>query len=261
MATIFFVILLLNTNIFAQEESGHSYFFSKGKTTYSSHFSGIIVWTMIVDDKTTFLYQTPERLVVVKAELTPSEECNDSTICYDGTITEVNYESSPLKAGDTFKLTIDPTENTEVVSFLSGFLENVDVKIGLQKSRTNLSADSTVQESQTTSKSLVVLTEKDQYGIGETINFTITNNGNTRLFPNGWGYSINGSDGNHYAPNGVLKMMIVALPPGNSINWTWNQMDGNDTQVIPGEYTITASYTEENTQKQISSSKIIEIIK
>ena len=259
MVTIFFVIILLNTNIFAQGESVQSYFFSKGKTTYSSHFSGIIVWTMIMDDKATLLYQTPERLVVVKAELTPSGECNDSTICYDGTITEVNYESSPLKAGDTFKTIIDTTEDTEVVSFLSGFLENADVKIGLQKTRTNLSADSTVQESQT-SKSLVVLTEKDQYGIGEIINFTITNNGNTRLFPDGWGYSINGSDGNRYAPNGVLKMMIVALPPGNSINWTWDQMDGNSTQVIPGKYTITASYTEENTQKQISSSKTIEII-
>ena len=141
MVTIFFaVILLLNTNVFAQEESGHSYFFSKGKTTYSSHFSGIIVWTLIADDKTTFLYQIPERLVVVKAMLTQSEECNDSTICYDGTITEVNYEASPLKAGDTFKVNIDLAENTEVVSFLSGFLENVDVKIGLSKTRTNLSA-------------------------------------------------------------------------------------------------------------------------
>lgn len=113
----------------------------------------------------------------------------------------------------------------------------------------------------TNSNGLVVLTEKDQYGIGEMINFTITNNGNTRIFPNGWGYSIKGPDGNQYAPNGVLTMMIVALPSGNSIHWTWNQMDGNDIQANPGEYTITASYTEENTQKQISSSKIIQIVR
>ena len=113
---------------------------------------------------------------------------------------------------------------------------------------------------ETSSKGLVVLTEKDQYGIGEMINFTITNNGNTRIFPIGWGYSIKGSDGNQYAPNGVLTMMLVALPPGNSMHWTWDQMDGNDTHVAPGKYTINASYTEENTEKQISSSKIIEII-
>ncbi|HSB56378.1 MAG TPA: hypothetical protein VLD38_01020 [Nitrosopumilaceae archaeon] len=112
----------------------------------------------------------------------------------------------------------------------------------------------------TNSNGLVVVTEKDQYGIGEMINFTITNNGDARIFPNGWGYSIKGSDGKQYAPNGVLTMMIVALPTGNSIHWTWDQMDGNGIQVKPGEYTITASYTEENTQKQISSSKIIEII-
>ena len=114
---------------------------------------------------------------------------------------------------------------------------------------------------ETNSKGLLILTEKYQYGIGETINFTITNNGNTRIFPNGWGYSINGPDGNQYAPNGVLRMMLVALPPENSIHWTWNQMDGNDTQAPPGKYTITASYTEENTEKQVSGSKVIEIIK
>ncbi|MDE1770487.1 MAG: hypothetical protein KGI28_08060 [Thaumarchaeota archaeon] len=109
------------------------------------------------------------------------------------------------------------------------------------------------------SQSLVVLTDKDQYKIGETIGINITNNGNTRLFPIGWGYSIDGSDGTHYAPTGVLKMMLIALIPGNSVHWTWNQLDANGTQVNPGQYNITASYTEENTQKQISASKIIEI--
>ena len=113
----------------------------------------------------------------------------------------------------------------------------------------------------TNSKGLVVLTEKEQYGIGETISITITNDGNTRLFPIGWGYSIDGLDGTHYAPSGVLKMMLVALIPGNSIHWTWNQLDENDTQVKTGKYNITASYSEENTQKQISSSKMIEIIR
>ena len=113
---------------------------------------------------------------------------------------------------------------------------------------------------ETNSNGLVVITEKDQYRIGETINITITNNGNTRLFPVGWGYSIEGSDGNHYAPNGVLKMMLAALTPGNSIHWKWDQLDENSIQVMPGQYIITASYTEEDTQKQFSNSKLIEII-
>jgi putative hemolysin len=112
----------------------------------------------------------------------------------------------------------------------------------------------------TVPSSLVVTTEKDQYATGEPINFTITNSGNTRLFPIGWGYSISGPNGEHYAPNGVLKMMLVALPPGNSTHWEWNQLDGNKTQASPGRYTITASYSEENTEKEIASSKLVEII-
>ena len=112
-----------------------------------------------------------------------------------------------------------------------------------------------------TSSSLTVSTEKDQYAIGESINMTITNNGDTILYPVGWGYSIDGSDGRHYAPTGVLRMMLVALVPGNSVHWTWNQIDGNGTQVQPGSYTITSSYTEEGTSKEMTGSKIIEIIK
>ncbi|HSA98301.1 MAG TPA: DUF333 domain-containing protein [Candidatus Nitrosotenuis sp.] len=113
---------------------------------------------------------------------------------------------------------------------------------------------------QTIQSSLEITTEKDQYAIGEPINFTITNSGNTRLFPIGWGYSITGPNGEHYAPNGVLKMMLVALPPGNSINWEWNQLDGNDTQAGPGQYSINASYSEEGTEKEVTSSKLIEIM-
>ena len=116
-----------------------------------------------------------------------------------------------------------------------------------------------MQMSDNTNSSLAVLTEKDQYGIGEAVNITITNTGNTRLFPNGWGYSINGIDGSHYAPNGVLRMMLVALTPGNSTHWTWDQLDANGTQVLPGKYNITASYSEENASRQVYGSRMIEI--
>jgi hypothetical protein len=118
----------------------------------------------------------------------------------------------------------------------------------------------TVTSLDNTSSNLTMSTEKEQYVIGEPINITITNNGNTRLFPVGWGYSIDGLDGKQYAPSGVLRMMLVALTPENSIHWTWNQMDEHNVQVKTGKYNITASYAEENTQKQISSSKMIEII-
>lgn len=117
-----------------------------------------------------------------------------------------------------------------------------------------------VTNDETNPSGISISTEKDQYQIGDMINFTITNIGNSRIMPNGWGYSIDGMDGKHYAPNGVLNKMLVLLPPGKSINWTWNQLDTNGTNVASGKYTITATYTEENTQRQISNSKIIEII-
>lgn len=116
------------------------------------------------------------------------------------------------------------------------------------------------QSDKTVSPSLEITTEKDQYAIGEPINFTITNSGSTRLFPIGWGYSITGPNGEHYAPNSVLRMMLVALPPGNSIHWVWNQLDSNSTQASLGQYSITAFYSEENTQKEITNSKLVKII-
>jgi len=107
--------------------------------------------------------------------------------------------------------------------------------------------------------SLQVTTDKDQYKIGETINITITDQGNTRLFPKGWGYSVTGIDGQQYAPNGVLRMMLVALPPGESIHWTWDQLDGNGTQVNTGKYRIDGYYIEEGTGKEVSNFKEITI--
>lgn len=116
------------------------------------------------------------------------------------------------------------------------------------------------QRSDNAPSGLTITTEKDQYAIGEPIDFTITNSGNTKLFPIGWGYSISGPNGDHYAPNGVLNMMLIALAPGNSTHWEWNQLDGNETQANPGQYTISASYSEEDTQKEITASKQVEII-
>ncbi len=107
--------------------------------------------------------------------------------------------------------------------------------------------------------SLQITTDKDQYKIGKTINITITNQGNTRLFPIGWGYSVIGIDGQKYAPNGVLRMMLVALPPGESIHWTWNQLDSNGTQVNTGKYHIVGAYMEDGTQKEVSNFKEFEI--
>lgn len=112
-----------------------------------------------------------------------------------------------------------------------------------------------------TNPSIQITTNKEQYKTGETVNFTITNDGNTRLFPKGWGYSIIGMDGKQYAPNGVLRMMLVALPPGQSMHWTWDQLDSNSTQVNSGNYRIIGSYIEEGTEKEVSNFKDFVITK
>ena len=113
----------------------------------------------------------------------------------------------------------------------------------------------------TISTPLIVYTNNDQYKANETVNITISNNGTAKLFPQGWGYSITGPNGQHYAPSGVLKMMLVALVPGNSVHWSWDQKDANGTQVAPGKYTVTASYNEEKTNKPMSATKQITILK
>ena len=135
------ILLVATQNVFAAQLDSTSYFFSKGKTAYSSHFPGIPIWTLLVNDNVKFIYHTEEGRVVVKASLLESTHCDQglNIVCFDGTVTDVinpNFEA--IKVGDTFRMTIDLDEKNETVSFLSGFLANVDVKIGLSKTRTNL---------------------------------------------------------------------------------------------------------------------------
>ena len=104
---------------------------------------------------------------------------------------------------------------------------------------------------------LAVTTDKDQYKTNQTVDITISNNGATQLFPQGWGYTITSQDGQQYAPNGMLKMMLVALAPGNSVHWSWDQKDSNGTQTPSGKYTVTAMYTDETTNKPMTATKQI----
>ncbi|HSF28737.1 MAG TPA: hypothetical protein VLA53_06925 [Nitrosopumilaceae archaeon] len=138
IALVFAVILLssFQSNFANAQQSTDSNFAVKGKTAYSSHFSGIIIWTQVKAMDGTFVFHGIDgELVVVRTALTPSNECEQGLLCYDGTVN--NAKNSPaIQVGDTFKLTVDMTNNTENISFLSGFFENVDVKISLTKIKT-----------------------------------------------------------------------------------------------------------------------------
>lgn len=134
--TIFFVaILLLNSpNLFVNAQQSTD-FTAKGKTAYSSHFPGIIIWTQVKSLDSTFVFHgLDDELVVLRSTLTPSE-CEEGMLCYDGTVNKAK-NSEAIQVGDTFKLAIDMDAKDANVAFLSGFLENVDVKISLTKLKT-----------------------------------------------------------------------------------------------------------------------------
>jgi arylsulfatase len=148
IALVFAVILLssFQSNFVTAQQSTD--FAAKGKTAYSSHFPGIIIWTQIKGIDNTFVFHgLDDELVVLRTTLTPAGECDQGLLCYDGTVNNAK-NSQAIRVGDTFKLTIDTATNTENVSFLSGFLENVDVKISLTKIKTKSSSGTTETESE-----------------------------------------------------------------------------------------------------------------
>jgi len=136
---IAFALILLSSfqnNLANAQQSTDSNFAAKGKTAYSSHFPGIIIWTQIKGVDGTFVFHgLDDELVVLRTTLVPSDECDQGLLCYDGTVNNAK-NSQAIQVGDTFKITFDTTTNTENISFLSGFLENVDVKISLTKIKT-----------------------------------------------------------------------------------------------------------------------------
>ena len=134
-----FTISLFQNNLVNAQQPIDSNFSAKGKTAYSSHFPGIIIWTQVKGTDGTFVFHgLNNELVVLRTSLTPSDECKQGSLCYDGTVSNAK-NSAAIQVGDTFKLSIDTSTNTENVSFISGFLENVDVKIGLTKIKTKSS--------------------------------------------------------------------------------------------------------------------------
>ena len=167
MGALVFAVMLLSTvfifsNFANAQQSTDSNVATKGKTAYSSHFPGIIVWTHVKDTDGTFVFHgLDNQLIVVRTTLSPSDECDQGLMCYDATVT--NAKNSPaILVGDTFKLSIDTATNTENISFLSGFLENVDVKISLAKIKTkSSSATSTETEAEEKRPNILVVVLDD----------------------------------------------------------------------------------------------------
>ena len=107
---------------------------SKGKVSVTSHFPGLVVWSDIMGNKGTFLVRTDNGVIEIKAVLSAANTCEEKNlkVCFEGKIKTVKNAAAFVE-GDTFKLGIDAVGKKEYFSFTSGFFNNVDVSINLQK--------------------------------------------------------------------------------------------------------------------------------
>ena len=91
------------------------------------------------------------------------------------------------------------------------------------------------------SNSVFIFTDKQTYGKGQIVKFTVQNN-STEPFriDNPKAVVIkNLQFGEKYSPSSLSKSKI--LPPGSSMEFEWNQQDRNDKQVSSGNYSSSVS--------------------
>ena len=89
-------------------------------------------------------------------------------------------------------------------------------------------------------KGLTLTTDKSAYNIGEQVTITVTNNGDEFItIPNG--YVVVDDNGKEiYHPNAVFYM--APLAPGETFDYTWNQICDDGSQALIGDYTIYTSW-------------------
>lgn len=107
---------------------------SKGKISPSSHFPGLVVWNVIKNGNMQSIVQTEDGPLKVEATLKSSDKCEQEnlSVCFEGEITNV-YRTKAFSQGDTYILGIDLVNKKMYISFTSGFFENVDISMNLQK--------------------------------------------------------------------------------------------------------------------------------
>ncbi len=89
-------------------------------------------------------------------------------------------------------------------------------------------------------KGLTLTTDKSAYNIGESVIITVTNNGDGFVtIPNG--YVVVDQDGKEiYHPHAIFYMAPIA--PGETYDYTWNQICDDGKQAPAGDYTIYTSW-------------------
>jgi hypothetical protein len=102
-----------------------------------------------------------------------------------------------------------------------------------------------------------VTTDQDCYNPGETVTFTITNNGSNLInLRHGGPWEIKDSLNSHVYGPACTTLAVIPLDTGESYSWEWDQKDEGDgqvgcgylnrAQVANGTYQVEVSYTNEN---------------
>ena len=134
ISVVLCVFVLASLQLVLAEGEEELYMTSKGRIAPTSHFPGLVVWNTIKDDHMSSIVQTQDGLIKVEATLTSSDSCMQEklSVCFEAQITKV-YRTNAFAQGDTYLLGIDLIGKKSYISFTSGFFENVDITIDLQK--------------------------------------------------------------------------------------------------------------------------------
>lgn len=108
-----------------------SSFRAKGTVT-GEHFNGGRIWTAIQDDKATIITQWTLGRAIIHSNILPIDCEPNYSICFEATVTDTT-NSSAAKSGDKFIVKIDPQNKKQVIVGKSGFLENVEVVLSVDK--------------------------------------------------------------------------------------------------------------------------------
>ena len=134
ISVVLCVFVLASSQLALAGAESELYMTSKGRIAPTSHFPGLVVWNTINGDQMSSIVQTQDGPMKVEATLKSSDSCaqEDLSLCFEAEITQV-YRTDVFAQGDTYLLGIDLVGKKTYISFTSGFFENVDITIDLQK--------------------------------------------------------------------------------------------------------------------------------
>jgi hypothetical protein len=140
MAMLCTVLIPLANTGYAQTPTKFS---TKGAVSESSTFHGVMMWTIIKDNKGTIILQSPVGRGLVHVSITPSTNCDSSVpICLFSTVID-STDTNVFKTGDTARISANLDSKQESISMLTGVLAGFDASINLSKMWTSHPVNST----------------------------------------------------------------------------------------------------------------------